>query len=78
MISAGTEAANKTGCSADDRGHLGGRVRIVDAYRPGALGIPAGSSPRQALVPGSGLAGKPDRREFSPARIVQSVIDRGG
>ena len=78
MISTGTEAAKKTGCSADDRGHLVGRVRIADAYRPGALGIPGGSSSRQALVSGSGLAEKPDRRELSTARIVRSVIDRGG
>ena len=78
MIPTRTEAAKKTGCSADDRGHLVGRVRIADAYRPGALGIPGGSSPREALVPGPGLAGKPDRRELSTARIVRSVIDRGG
>ena len=77
MITITTEAARRIGCSADPRGHLVGRVRIVDAYRPGALEISGGSSPRQALVYGSGLAGKPDRRELSTARIVRSVIEGG-
>ena len=77
MISPGTEAARKIGCSADHRGDLVAEGKVAHASRTGASKIAGDGRPRQALVSGPGLAEQPARREVPTARIVRSVIEQG-
>ena len=77
MISPGTDAARKTGCSADHRRHLVGEWKIVNACQANAWRVTGDGRPRQALVSGPGLAEQPARREVPTARIVRSVIEQG-
>ena len=77
MISPGTDAARKTGCSADHRRHLVGEWKIVNACQANAWRVTGDGRPRQALVSGPGLAEQPAQREVPTARIVRSVIEQG-
>ena len=73
-----TAAARESGCSTDRLGRLVREWKIPNAGRPAAPRIAHRHLPRKTGVATGRLAPKPPRCELSTARIVRSVIDRGG
>ena len=73
-----TDAASESGYSTDHLGRLVREGKIPNAGRPGAPRIARRHLPRRTGTPTPCPAPRPPRREVPTARIVQSVIDRGG
>ncbi len=73
-----TEAARESGYSTDRLGRLVHEENVPNAGRPGAPRIARRHLPRKTGAATERLAPEPPRRELATARIVQSVIDRGG
>ena len=74
MISVGTKAVRRIGCSAGHHGYLVGEGKLTNACRPRASRTAGDSWPRQILVSGSGPVEGPDWRGVSIAQLVKSVI----
>ena len=72
------DTARESGYSTDRLGCLVREGRIPNADWTGAPRIARGHLPRKTGAAAGRLAPEPLRRELSSARIVRSVIDRGG
>ena len=73
-----TEAARESGHSTDRLGRLVHEENVPNAGRPGPPRIARRHLPRKTGAATERLAPEPARRELATARIVRSVIDRGG